>query len=221
MSRMADPSCPFASRGGLKLAAALEAFAVDPHACVCADLGCSVGGFTDCLLQHGAARVFAVDTAYGQLAWKLRQDPKVTVLERTNALYADPWTALPQFPGCDLVVIDLGWTPQRLALPAARRWLKKIPPAPSAAAPNLILSLIKPHYEDSAAATSHRRGGILDEASAQAITQKVLADLPALGFLQRGLIRSPILGGGSRGRRGNVEFLALLEPAAAPLSSPS
>lgn len=84
-----DPPLPFVSRGGLKLAHALAAFNFSPRNLTCADFGCSTGGFTDCLLQHGAARVFAIDTAYGQLAWKLRNDPRVTVMERTNCLHAD------------------------------------------------------------------------------------------------------------------------------------
>jgi 23S rRNA (cytidine1920-2'-O)/16S rRNA (cytidine1409-2'-O)-methyltransferase len=115
----ADSDNPFVSRGGLKLRHALGEFGIDPAGLTCADLGCSTGGFTDCLLRAGAARVYAVDTAYGELAWSVRTDPRVRVMERTNALHAEPPEG-----GVDLVVIDLGWTKQALAVPAALRWLK-------------------------------------------------------------------------------------------------
>ncbi len=108
----------YASRGGQKLRHALDEFHVDVTGLACADLGCSTGGFTDCLLQAGAAKVFAVDTAYGELAWKLRKDPRVVVMERTNALHAPP----PE-DRVDLVVVDLGWTPQKAVIPVALKWL--------------------------------------------------------------------------------------------------
>ena len=98
---MTEPEHPCVSRGGVTLRHALDEFAVDPRGLTCADLGCNVGGFTDCLLQAGAARVVAVDTGYGALAWKLRTDPRVVVMERTNALHASPPEG-----GVDLVVID-------------------------------------------------------------------------------------------------------------------
>jgi 23S rRNA (cytidine1920-2'-O)/16S rRNA (cytidine1409-2'-O)-methyltransferase len=193
----------FASRGGLKLAAALDAFAINPAGFTCADLGCNVGGFTDCLLQRGAGRIYAVDTAYGQLAWKLRQNPCVTVLERTNVLHFDP-AALEGFTGCDLVVIDLGWTKQRHAIPAALRWLRRTDVA-------RIITLIKPHYE----ATWEQAGrdgkkGVLSEEEAARVHEQVLAALAASGVRVLGSTASPIRGGGSRGREGNVEYLALL-----------
>ncbi|MCX5658878.1 MAG: TlyA family rRNA (cytidine-2'-O)-methyltransferase [Planctomycetota bacterium] len=237
------PPGPFVSRGGLKIQAAIDAFALDLAGAVCADLGCNVGGFTDCMLQRGASRVFAVDTGYGGLAWKLRQDPRVTVLERTNALHFDPQSA-PDFSGCDLVSLDLGWTRQALALPAAMRWLKKggttISGAPhaSGAAPisagaseiledvaaaggrwparrpakdgPLVISLIKPHYE---AEKSRLHRGVLDPADALTLTQRILTEMPRLGLRVLGCVRSPILGGGDKGK-GNVEYLALLEPDA-------
>ena len=153
-----DPEHPFVSRGGLKLAHALDTFALDVTGLACADLGCSTGGFTDCLLQRGARSVVCVDTAYGQLAWKLRQDERTTVMERTNALHADPVEG-----GIDLVVMDLGWTPQRLAIPAAARWL---------GAGGQVISLIKPHYE-----LSDREGKgakiVLDEEQAERVAQEV------------------------------------------------
>ena len=214
LSGMAEAPIPYVSRGGLKLAAALEAFAVSVHDRVCADLGCNVGGFTDCLLQRGAARVYAVDTGYGALAWKLRQDPRVTVLERTNALYFDP-ASNPGFTGCDLVVIDLGWTRQKLAIPAALRWLGKIGARDRAAGVQpLIVALLKPHYEAASGQLSGGRRGVLAEADAEAITQRLLAEMPALGVTVVSHVRSPIRGGAGRGRQGNTEYLALLTPQA-------
>lgn len=203
-------ACPYVSRGGLKLRHALDAFALDVRGLACADLGCSTGGFTDCLLQAGAARVFSVDTAYGQLAWTLRKDARVTVLERSNALHV----AAPEL--VDVVVMDLGWTPQRLAIPAALRWLKP-------GADSRIISLIKPHYEKSDREPRAGRGGrggrhgdqgILPEGEAEAIAEDVVARLPAMGVRVLGSTRSPILGGaGGKGKTattGNAEWLALL-----------
>lgn len=108
----------YVTRSGLKLEHALSVFHVDPTGMVCADLGSHQGGFVDCLLEHGAVRVYSVDTSYGTLAWKLRKDPRVVVMERTNAMHVQ----LPE--PVDLVTIDVGWTPQRHVLPAALRILK-------------------------------------------------------------------------------------------------
>jgi 23S rRNA (cytidine1920-2'-O)/16S rRNA (cytidine1409-2'-O)-methyltransferase len=214
---MTQANCPYISRGGLKLEAALAHFAIDPTGWTCADLGCSVGGFTDCLLQHGATHVYAVDTAYGDLAWTLRQDERVTVLERTNVLHFDPSTALAEFTGCDLVTLDLGWTRQAKALPAAARWL-------SAGGGGCILTLIKPHYEQARpaqkkASPAKRKGGkskrakqagrieTMSEAEAVRIVEATLADLSERHFQTLSWCRSPITG--SKG--GNVEYLALLQ----------
>ncbi|MEM8756193.1 MAG: SAM-dependent methyltransferase [Planctomycetota bacterium] len=193
----------YASRGGLKLAHALDRFDLDVAGLAGADLGCSTGGFTDCLLQRGAAHVVCVDTAYGELAWKLRQDERTTVLERTNALHAEPVRTV------DLVVIDIGWTPQRLALPAAAAWL-----APG----GRVISLIKPHYELSDEEKAIRGdAGVLDDELAKAVTDRVIAGLPGMGFRSLGLTKSPIVGGATRSKRksrGNAEWLALVEPIA-------
>ncbi len=206
---MAEPPIPFVSRGGLKLEAALNHFALDVRGECCADLGCNVGGFTDCLLTRGAAKVYAVDTGYGALAWKLRKDPRVVVRERTNALHADPVQLEPGFAGVALVVIDLGWTRQRHALPAAMRWLR-------AAAPLGVVSLIKPHYEvDRAELARSGERGVLPDELAQRVAQEVLEQAASLGLEARGLIRSPIRGGGARGREGNSEYLAWLRPRGA------
>jgi len=208
---------PYVGRGGLKLHHALHAFSIDPEGLIGADLGCSTGGFTDCLLQHGAARVHAVDTAYGQLAWRLRQDDRVVVSERVNALHLDPLKAFDGFKGAGIVTIDLGWTPQRLALPAAARWLARDPDATTDAR---ILTLIKPHYEASKLDASFRetgeRPGVLTEAQAARVLRAVLEEVDAFGFDVLATERSPIAGGGSRRSRGsgNVEWLSLLRARA-------
>lgn len=188
----------FASRGGLKLEAALEHFGIDVAGAVCVDLGCSTGGFVDCLIQRGAAKVYAVDTAYGELAWKLRQDDRVVVMERTNALHTPPPEAPPEIEAgggaglCDLVSIDLGWTKQEKAIPVALRWLKDVPGA-------RIVSLIKPHYESG----QHK----LTDEQADTETQRVVEEvLPGLDVEVLGWIRSPIRGGKGK----NLEHMAVL-----------
>ncbi|MDP6157971.1 MAG: SAM-dependent methyltransferase [Phycisphaerales bacterium] len=191
---------PLVSRAGGKLQHALETFDIDVTGLRCVDLGCNVGGFTDCLLRRGAESVIAVDTGYGILAWKLRQDPRVYVRERTNALHTEPPDG-----GVDLVVIDLGWTPQRHALPAARRWL-----APG----GRIVSLVKPHYElDEAGRRVHLKDGRLDDAIAETMLQAVLESLEGMQLRALSTTRSPIRGGkSSRGKgQGNREFLLLAE----------
>jgi len=190
----------FVGRAGLKLDHALTTFGINPSGFTCADFGCNVGGFTDCLLQRGATKVYAVDTGYGTLAWKLRNDPRVVVMERTNALHA------PAPEPVDLVVVDLGWTPQRHAIPPALRWLKP--------GTGRIISLIKPHYEvPRDEAKQLLKDGVLDELDAERIVQRVLGELPALRVEVLGLTRSPIAGGASKGnKRGNAEWLALLQP---------
>src|SRR5690606_889075 len=134
------PSPSWASLGAPKLDHALETFGISVQVKTCADFGCSTGGFVDVLLRRGAARVFAVDTAYGQLDYRLRVDPRVVVMERTNALHA----VLPERHAdakIDAISIDLGWTPQDKAIPAALRWLRTDDPDAR------IVSLVKPQYE--------------------------------------------------------------------------
>ena len=189
-----DADCPYVSRAGLKLAAGLDAFERDVRGKVCADLGCNVGGFTDCLLRRGAARVYAVDTGYGALAWTLRKDDRVIVMERTNALHADAPEPV------DLVVIDVAWTPQRLILPAAGRWLK---------CGGQVLSLLKPQYE---AAADRRKGvrksdHVLDAAAAHGQCLKTCGELAAMDWTIRAVVRSPIVGAA-----GNVEFMIWATP---------
>ncbi len=185
-----DHICPYVSRGGFKLEAALAGFGIRPSDFICADLGCSTGGFTDCLLQHGARLVYAVDTAWGQLDWKLRQDNRVVVMERSNALYTNP--AEP----CDLVTIDLGWTRQEYAVPAALKWLKST-------ADSRIISLVKPHYELGLHKTSR---GTADPNDASNTLHQVLEQLHQLGASVLNHLPSPIRG--TKG--GNQEFLVLL-----------
>ncbi|HUV03507.1 MAG TPA: SAM-dependent methyltransferase [Armatimonadota bacterium] len=169
--------CPFVGKGGLKLQFALEHFEIDVHGLVIADLGCHVGGFTDCLLQSGALRVYAVDTAYGILAWKLRTDERVIVHERTNALYWSPPEPL------DLVVSDLGWTRQGKALPAIARMLK-----PGGEA----LSLVKPQYE---APRSWLIKGVLPEEHLQEVLAGVYSSCPQ-ELVVIATVPSPYLGSG-------------------------
>ncbi len=202
--------CSYVSRGGLKLEAALDAFGLDVTGFICADLGCNVGGFTDCLLQRGAKQVFAIDTGYGELAWKLRQDDRVIVAERTNAMHIDVQSAIENRQSkIDLVVIDLGWTTQRHAIPAALRWQ-----------PAHIITLIKPHYE---ANDRQKRGkrGIMPEDEAETIVQHVIDAFPTHGVEVINHIRSPIRGGAGKGKRGNVEYLALLRQPRGPTFSHS
>lgn len=185
-TRMPDEHA-YVSRGGLKLAAALRAHAVDVTGLTCADFGSHVGGFVDCLLQHGAARVHAVEPGYGVLDLRLRRDPRVVVHERTNALQF-----VPPEP-CDLVTIDVGWTPQRLILPAARRALKP---------GGRVITLVKPQYE--AARDTLVAGCVPDERFA-AVIERCRADVVDTGFRVLGEVDSPI-----RGHGGNRELLWLL-----------
>lgn len=197
MSRPAsagEPPRRYVTRAGEKLAAALAAFRIDPAGRICVDFGSHAGGFVDCLLQHGAARVHAVDPGYGVLDYRLRRDPRVQVHERANALLF-----VPPEPA-DLVTIDVGWTPQRLILPAALRVLQ---PAALGA-----ISLVKPHYE---APRAWLRAGVLRPEHLAEVLAGVRAEAMDLGWSVAGELESPL-----RGHGGNVEFLFwLLRPNAA------
>src|SRR5690349_15375309 len=161
MLRMAQQ---FVSRAGQKLAHALDHFAIDVVGCVCADLGSNAGGFVDCLLQRGAGKVYAIDTGYGALDWKLRRDPRIIVMERTNAMHVE----LPERVA--RVTIDVAWTKQRHILPAARRMI---------ADDGIVVTLIKPHYEAEANAV---RKGVLPEEAVEGIVKAVEKDISAAGF---------------------------------------
>jgi len=180
---------PFASRSGLKLAAALDQFGVQPAGWICADLGCNVGGFVDCLLSRGASKIYAVDTGYGALEYRLRKDPRVVVMERTNAMHVQ----LPE--PVDLVTIDVGWTRQNRILPNACRMLK--PQAP-------IITLIKPHYEAQRRQVHH---GLLPPEQARQLLENIQQQIESCGLQVEQTMESPITG-----QKGNLEFLALLSP---------
>jgi len=188
----------FVSRGGEKLAAALEAFQVDVSDLVCADVGASTGGFSDCLLQNGARRVYAIDVGKGQLHWKLRQDQRVEVMEDTNARF------LAQLPEIiDLATIDASFISLRLLLPVVKGWLA--PPGEAGIASGQIIALIKPQFEAGRALAARGAGVIRAAQDHRQILQEVLEFSQAAGFALGGLIRSPLLG-----PKGNVEFLARL-----------
>jgi 23S rRNA (cytidine1920-2'-O)/16S rRNA (cytidine1409-2'-O)-methyltransferase len=189
----------FVSRGGEKLAAALARFAVDVRGWVAADVGASTGGFTDCLLQHGAARVYAIDVGYGQLDWRLRNDPRVVVMERTNARYLER-LAEP----VDLVVADVSFISLGLILRAAVGWLKP---------EGQVLALVKPQFE--AGRRQVARGGVVrDPAVHSAVLHQVVDMAANLGLALRGLMASPL-----RGPAGNVEFLGWWQRGGEPLPS--
>jgi len=179
----------FVSRAGLKLEHALVTFGIDVTGWMCADLGSNVGGFVDCLLQRGAKKVYAIDTGYGALEWKLRKDPRVVVMERTNAMHVK----LPE--KVRLVTIDVAWTKQKNILPAARGLIEQ---------DGIAITLIKPQYE---AGVSLLRDGVLPSEHLEAVLQAVKTDIAASGFQLVEMIESPIRGG-----QGNVELLAHLRP---------
>jgi 23S rRNA (cytidine1920-2'-O)/16S rRNA (cytidine1409-2'-O)-methyltransferase len=183
----------FVSRGGLKLAHALEAFQASVVGLVCADVGASTGGFTDCLLQNGAAKVYALDVGYGQIDLRLRSDPRVVVMERVNARYVDNLPVPVQFATIDASFISL-----RLLLPVVKNWLS---PAGS------LIPLIKPQFE--AGPSDVGKGGVVrDSRVHRRVLLEVLTFAASLGFAVSGLTTSPI-----KGPAGNMEFLSLLSLA--------
>jgi 23S rRNA (cytidine1920-2'-O)/16S rRNA (cytidine1409-2'-O)-methyltransferase len=182
----------FASRGGEKLEAALLAFKVDPSGWVCADVGASTGGFTDCLLQHGARRVYAIDVGKGILAWKLRQDERVVVMEGTNARYLE---SLPE--PVNLVTLDASFISLKTFLPVIDKWLT--------CETGQVIALIKPQFEAGRAQVARGKGVVRDPQVHRDVLLDVLAAAQANGFGLNGLIRSPLMG-----PKGNVEFLTWL-----------
>ena len=184
----------YVSRGGEKLAAALDAFAVDPRDRTCLDVGASTGGFTDVLLQRGAERVIAVDVGYGQLAWSLRQDPRVTVMERVNIRHLEQ---LPQ--PADLAVIDVSFISLRLVLPRVRELLRP---------PGDVVALVKPQFEVGKGAVG--KGGVVrDPAQHDQVLNELRRFAAEIGYQVAGQIPSPVLG-----TKGNREFLLYLKPHA-------
>lgn len=185
-------TCPYVSRGGWKLEKALRHFGVDPTGYVCSDSGASTGGFTDCLLQQGAKKVFAIDVGYGQLDWKIRSDERVVVMERTNIRYVTPEDLGEPL---DLSVVDVSFISLRIVLPAIKELLKP---------EGQVLCLIKPQFE--AGREKVGKKGVVRDA---AIHQEVLDDFVSLandlGFTILGLTFSPV-----KGPEGNIEFLGHL-----------
>ena len=192
-----EPDHPYVSRGALKLEKGLDAFAIDPRGLTCLDIGASTGGFTDLLLKRGAARVYAIDVGYGQLAWSLRQDPRVVVLERVNARNID--LALVPEP-CGLAVIDVSFISLTLILPRVAELLR-----PPAGKP--IVALVKPQFE--VGRDQVGKGGVVrDEAARRGAVDKIRAWASANGFDAGADVESPITG-----PAGNVEYLLLLKTA--------
>lgn len=178
----------FVSRGGEKLQAALDFFKINVKDRIVLDVGSSTGGFVDCLLQNGAAKVYALDTAYGELAWKLRNDPRVVVMERTNILHLE---TLPEL--MDLITIDAGWTKLELVLPVVKKFLK---------GNGIIIALLKPHYEGG---QKKLIKGVVPADLVEEIKDETIKNIEELEFKVEQIIDSPILGGG-----GNKEFLLYL-----------
>ena len=181
------------SRGGLKLEGALKDFALDVSDKVCLDVGASTGGFTDCLLQHGARKVFAVDVGYGQLAWKLRRDPRITAIERTNIRHM-PQNAIP----CrvDLATVDVSFISLKIVVPAIAGFLNK---------KAQILALIKPQFEVGKGRVG--KGGVVkDSALHQEVIRELSVFFAAAGFAPGTVTKSPVLG-----PKGNREFFILLD----------
>jgi len=188
---------PYVSRGALKLEKGLAAFALDPTGMTCLDIGASTGGFTDLLLRRGATRVYAIDVGYGQLAWSIRQDPRVVVLERENARSMD--LALVPEP-CDLAVIDVSFISLTLVLPRIAELLR-----PPLGKP--IVALVKPQFEVGRDLVGS--GGVVrDEAVRRSAVDKIRTWAPANGFTAGDDVESPITG-----PAGNVEYLLLLRTA--------
>ena len=185
-------ACPYVSRGGLKLEKALRNFGVDPTGYVCSDSGASTGGFTDCLLQQGAKKVFAIDVGYGQLAWKIRNDPRVVVMERTNIRYVTPEDLGEPL---DLSVIDVSFISLGLVLPVVKTLLKPT---------GQVLCLIKPQFEAGKEKVG-KKGVVRDPAVHEEVLRNFIALAKSLDFTIRDLTFSPV-----KGPEGNIEFLAHL-----------
>ncbi|HUI87319.1 MAG TPA: TlyA family RNA methyltransferase [Anaerolineales bacterium] len=193
-----DSAPRFVSRGGEKLDAALETFPIQVTGRTCADVGASTGGFTDCLLQHGAAKVYALDVAKGILHWKLRNDRRVVLMEETNARFVE---ALPE--RISLATIDASFISLKVLLPVAKKWLAPSPRFPLP--PGEIVALIKPQFEAGKKEVARGDGVVRDRAIHRQVLVDVLTFAQEAGFSLRGLMRSPLTG-----PKGNIEFLLWL-----------
>ena len=189
--------CPYVSRGGLKLEKALRDFGVKPVGYVCSDSGASTGGFTDCLLQPGAEKVFAIDVGYGQLAWKIRSDPRVVVMERTNIRYVTPEQLGEPL---DLSVIDVSFISLKIVLPAIKALLKPT---------GQVLCLIKPQFEAGKEKVG-KKGVVREKSTHKDVLDNFVPLARDLQFQTLGLPFSPV-----KGPEGNIEFLAHLSLDAA------
>ena len=194
--------CPYVSRGGLKLEKALRDFGVKPEGFVCSDSGASTGGFTDCLLQQGAKKVFAIDVGYGQLDWKIRSDPRVVVMERTNIRYVTPEQLGEPL---DLSVVDVSFISLKIVLPAIKALFK-----PS----GQVLCLIKPQFEAGKEKVG-KKGVVRDPQTHQQVLDQFVALAHELGFRILGLTFSPV-----KGPEGNIEFLGHLTLEQLPENCP-
>ena len=190
--RLLGNDIPYVSRGGLKLEKAMKEFGVRLQDKVAADIGASTGGFTDCMLQNGAKKVFAIDVGYGQLAWKIRSDPRVVVMERTNIRYVTPEDLGEPL---DLSVVDVSFISLKIVLPAIQKLLKPT---------GQVLCLIKPQFE-AGKENVGKKGVVRDPAVHADVLQNFLALADSLHFTVRNLTFSPV-----KGPEGNIEFLAHL-----------
>lgn len=185
---------PYVSRGGFKLEKAMQCFPIDLHGKVCMDIGASTGGFTDCMLQNGAEKVYSVDVGYGQLAWKLRTDARVVNLERTNIRYITQEQVPEQV---DFMSVDVSFISLRLVLPAVKSFLK-----PDGA----IAALIKPQFEAGREKVG-KKGVVRDPKIHEEVIQTIYDFVKEIGWIPAGLTYSPI-----RGPEGNIEYLIYIKP---------
>ena len=184
---------PYVSRGGEKLAEALLQFEIDVQGKTCADVGASTGGFTDCLLQHGAKRVYAIDVGKGILDWKLRTDERVVVMESTNVRHVENFPEI-----IDLVTIDVSFISLKIVLPVVMRWLQP--------GQGQVIALIKPQFEAGRQEVARGKGVIRSPEVHQQVITEIQTMAQSLGFVEKGLCESPL-----RGPKGNKEFLLWLE----------
>jgi 23S rRNA (cytidine1920-2'-O)/16S rRNA (cytidine1409-2'-O)-methyltransferase len=188
-----EKECPYVGRGGLKLEAALRHFGINPEGMIAMDVGCSTGGFTDCLLKNNARRVYAIDVGYGQLDWSLRNDPRVVLLEKTNIRYL-PEEAVDE--PIDIAVVDVSFISLLKVLPAVLGFLS---------AEGKILALVKPQFEVGKGMVG--KGGIVrDEARRYSAVESVRQGACEIGLHERGVFESPV-----RGQKGNKEYFIYLE----------
>lgn len=208
---------PYVSRGGEKLAAALESFPISVQGKICADIGASTGGFTDCLLQHGAQRVYAIDVGKGILHWKIRQNSRVIVMEETNARHVE---ILPE--AVDLITVDASFISLKILLPVLKAWYNPEIKAEATGMqdetptqmlktqagenPKTLIALIKPQFEAGRSEVARGDGVIRDTAIHRRVLQEILEFARSESFAIQGLMRSPLMG-----PKGNVEFLAWME----------